>query len=144
MTGQDKLNDYRKADTEFLLERGAELEDELLQRGERLKSLEDFIKSNNPNIKKAGLKLGLAGAAGLGGLAAAPFTGGLSIAVTMVSMGLLLWDAAEYTGELRDFLPQYRMARRLRAETEVLTDELRMIGRELDRRAKDRSRRGNE
>lgn len=144
MTGQDNLNDYRKADTEFLLERGAELEDELLQRGERLKSLEDFIKSNNPNIKKAGLKLGLAGAAGLGGLAAAPFTGGLSIAVTMVSMGLLLWDAVEYTGELRDFLPQYRMARRLRAETEVLMDELRMIGRELDRRAKDRSRRGNE
>ena len=68
MTGQDKLNDYRKADTEFLLERGAELEDEFLQRGERLKSLEDFIKSSNPKIKKAGLKLGLAGAAGLGGV----------------------------------------------------------------------------
>lgn len=118
-----------------LLSFGANLESELLDLEPDLERLQASLGLQRSEFRRTAGKLLVSLGLGVGGVFAAPLTVGLSLLLTIGTTLLLVWDAIELLGRLRDLRSEARQAATLSAEIERSVANLDSVWREMDRRS---------
>lgn len=117
-----------------LLERGVILEQRL---GELLAAADAVNTSAAPRkreLRRAAIKLGINGVVLAAGIAVAPVTLGLSLVLTVVSTGMLVWDGADFARGLAEQQHGGLDLADIGAQVLEVERELDLIARELDHR----------
>lgn len=133
-TGAGTDPDYADWGVDALIDKGADFES-LLQQCKRDLDLQDaFLRKEASGARKRWFKLAAELIVGIGGLIAAPVTGGLSLLLSFGAIALMVWDVIELGPPLLDYQSRRREAVRLRAKAETLTNELERIWRALSKK----------
>jgi len=110
-----------------LIALGAKLETELALVRREFGSIVEEVARRQPALIKPGAKLGINAGVAVGGLALAPFTLSLSLALTVIGIGMTVWDGVEYGRDAAGFLQLRLRARRCRIRAAEIEAELRDI-----------------
>jgi hypothetical protein len=117
--------------TEALLELADQCEARLNEIADELERLAAAREVARRGLRGTGIKFGVNLGLALGGIAAAPPTGGLSLGLTVIGGLMLLWDGLGLGNTLAGDRRRYRRLADLRAEAKALNDELADIARVL-------------
>ncbi len=111
-------------DPEVLAKELARLDDEQ-------SSIIEEVERLTPRLRAAGIKLAINGVVGLAGLFAAAVSLDVGSLLTLISVGMMVWDAFEYAGDVSKWHDLNARSRHLDREIDGILLMLRQIATEL-------------
>jgi len=118
-----------------LLATGAQLETQLSDLLTRLEALLPAIVVERRKIRKASVKLGIDAAIALTGVVLVPMTIGVSLLLTVVGAGRIVWDGVDYRSDYADYRADRARMQNFRDQINEIESWIIEIEAEMDARA---------